>query len=198
MKIYNFFPRVNPTRIDEWIKNFAAIREMGFNAIYINPFFKMGEDKCIYAINDFYQIDKEFNIEELNFTQNINFLTKHAHDTGLKVILDIVVNHSDYTANYPSNWYNYSSDGERCKPTIVDVSTNEFITFPEVAKFNYNYPARRELLQFWSGYLTKLISCGVDGFRFDIAFSVPRSFWLDLFDSVKILKTDLILIPELC
>lgn len=107
--IYNLFPPL-AGKIANWSEFLPNISEMGFTWIYINPINQRGFSGSLYSIKDYFQMDEAFADDE-NDQKSWNsfqlFINK-AHDLGLRIMLDIVINHTavDAVDRHP-NWYEY-------------------------------------------------------------------------------------------
>ncbi len=86
------------------------IKEMGFTAIWLNPVLENNQDEASYhgyATTDYYKVDPRFGTND----EYVN-LSEQAKDMGLKMIMDIIVNHCGsehwWMEDPPSNdWINY-------------------------------------------------------------------------------------------
>jgi len=95
-------------------------------------------------------------------------LIDDVHGKGMKIIIDWVANHTGcdhhWTVEHPL-WYHKNEQGE-----FYDKNG-----WADVIDLDYsNNEMRKEMIQemkFW------VDECGIDGFRCDVAFLVPRSFW---------------------
>ena len=65
------------------------VKSLGVDVIWLNPIFSSPNDDNGYDISDYQGIMKEFGT-----MQDFDTLLKGMHDRGLKLILDLVVNHS--------------------------------------------------------------------------------------------------------
>ncbi len=65
------------------------VKSLGFNAIWINPFYKSPFKDGGYDVSDFFDVDSKFGTLE-----DFKNLTKKAHELGLKVIIDLVPGHA--------------------------------------------------------------------------------------------------------
>ncbi|MBC6409462.1 MAG: glycoside hydrolase family 13 protein [Ekhidna sp.] len=91
-------------------KSLDYIKEMGFTAIWINPVLENDMPQYSYhgyATTDFYKVDQRFGTNE----QYVE-LVKKAHKKGIKVIMDMIVNHCGsehwWMKDVPaSDWFNY-------------------------------------------------------------------------------------------
>ncbi|MCR4632839.1 MAG: glycosylase [Erysipelotrichaceae bacterium] len=65
------------------------IKDMGFNAIWINPFYVSPFKDGGYDVEDFFDVDPRFGT-----LKDFDELIKEAHGMGLKILLDLVAGHS--------------------------------------------------------------------------------------------------------
>jgi hypothetical protein len=100
IRVYTLIPTVSGT-ITEWKKMLTQIKEMGFNAIHLLPVTKMGSSESPYSATDLFEIDPSY-IDPLDpadgITQFESFV-EEAKKTGIKLFLDIVVNHINPESN---------------------------------------------------------------------------------------------------
>src|SRR5215218_8507664 len=84
------------------------IKGLGCTAVWISPPFKQRQDDPTsyhgYGIQDFLDIDHRFGTNE-----DLRELVREAHQRGLYVILDVVINHS-------GDVWGYAGEGERQHP----------------------------------------------------------------------------------
>ncbi len=101
------------------IDHLDYIKELGATAIWATPLLENDQPYASYhgyAITDFYNIDKRFGTNQLYKTY-----VKEAHDKGLKVVMDIVLNHCGN-----ENWL------------MHDIPSNNWIhQWPEFTKSNF-------------------------------------------------------------
>ncbi len=86
------------------------IKGLGCNAIWLSPVFKNRQELPDtyhgYGIQDFLQVDRRFGTNE-----DLRALVKRAHEMGIYVILDIVLNHTGDNWAYPGDYpYYYWKD----------------------------------------------------------------------------------------
>lgn len=102
------------------------LADMGFTALWPNPLLENNMDRYSYhgyAITDFYKIDPRFGSNE-----SFRTLAKEANDKGLKIIMDMVVNHCGSrhwwmedlpSADWLNTWEQYTETNHR-KSVIQD------------------------------------------------------------------------------
>lgn len=182
-------------------ENVDYLKELGINAIYINPIFVAGEYHK-YDLIDYFHIDPCFGSNE-----EFKKMVKTYHDNGIKVIIDGVFNHCGwrffafedvikngeksqykdwfYNLNFPivrpDNWEdypNYECFGyERLMPKLNTANEEVKKYFCEVGKY-------------W------VREFDIDGWRLDVASEIDDSFWREFYKGVKSIKSDGILIGE--
>ena len=65
------------------------LRDLGVDAVWISPFFKSPQDDCGYDISDFCDVDGQYGT-----LADFDALLAAAHERGIRVLLDLVVNHT--------------------------------------------------------------------------------------------------------
>ena len=182
----------NPTRSIDWIKNnvvyevntrqfnsggtfksfmpeIPRIKALGVDVLWFMPVYPIGQLNrkgglgSYYSIKNYHEINPEFGTMD-DFKATVNA----AHAQGMKVILDWVGNHTawdhPWVTEHP-DWYVHDSTGKIVTPW----------DWTDVAQLNFKNPELRKAMiaemKFW------VDQCNIDGFRCDVAFLVPRSFW---------------------
>jgi neopullulanase len=108
------------------------IKNMGFTSIWPMPLLTNNQPNTTYhgyAITDFYQIDPRFGTNE-----SYAALTQKAHQKGLKMIMDVVLNHCGrehwWMRDLPSkDWINYAgkySPTNHQRQTIQDIHASKY------------------------------------------------------------------------
>ena len=190
---------------DEFTKDIPQLKELGVKIIWLMPVFPISETKrkatggkfasefpeverskylgSYYAVTDFTKINPEFGTIE-----DFRELVKVAHDNGIYVILDWVPNHTGWDHEWlKSNpeYYTQNEGGEVIHPEGTD--------WTDVADLNYdNQAMRNEMIEDMTYWITDE---GVDGFRCDVAGSVPLDFWQQAVPELRA-KKDLFMLAE--
>jgi len=174
------------------ISNLEYIKETGFNAVWVSPFFRSPQADFGYDIADYFSAAPEYGNEK-----DIRALIDRAHALDLKILFDLVLNHtsdrhpwfleSRSSRNNPKrNWYVWR-DGKRPGGKLppnnwrnrlgrrgwhYDSSTDQwywaaFLGFqPDL---NWRNDEVRETM---FGMMRHWLDRGVDGFRLDIIGSI--------------------------
>lgn len=167
------------------ISKLDYIQSLGVTAVWINPFYSSPNDDNGYDISDYRNIMKEFGT-----MKDFDTLLKGLHDRKIKLVMDLVVNHSSdehewfkqsrsSRTNKFRNYYHWW-DAERGKPnyrySLFDINhdawkydslTNSYYLHYFSRKqpdLNWENPALRKevfaIMKFWADK-------GIDGFRLD-------------------------------
>lgn len=183
------------------ISRLEYLHDLGITAIYFNPIFKSLSDHK-YDTIDYYEIDEEFGTKE-DFRQ----LCQKAHSLGIKIMLDMVMNHSgvlfkpfaDVVENGESSrykdWFMINKF-----PVTLDKSTKDgrFYSFAfaqYMPKLNTNNP---EVMDYFSKVCEYWVrDFGVDGLRFDVANEVSHKFLKLVRNRVRAINPDVYLLAEI-
>jgi alpha-glucosidase len=161
------------------------LRSLGVDAIWITPFYPSPQVDFGYDVSDYVAIDPQFGT-----LADFDRLVKEAHKRDIKVVTDLVLNHtSDQHAWFKESrssktnpkrdwyiWHDPGPNGERPNnwysgfgphAWTLDRKTNQYyyhFFYPEQPDLNWRNPAvEKEVFQqirFW-------LDRGVDGFRLD-------------------------------
>ena len=163
------------------------IKDLGVDIIYFLPIHPIGEkgrkgvDGCPYSISDYYGI-----AEELGTLEDFKVLCDQAHQKGLKVMIDIVFNHTSrdsfLTKTHP-DWFYKNEDGTLAN-RVGEWTDVTDLTYKDRAQWDYLI----DNLVYWANI--------VDGFRCDVAPLVPLDFWKEARAAVEKVSTNHIWLTE--
>jgi glycosidase len=188
--IYEIFPRdFSPAgNLAGVTAHLDALHRLGVNILWTMPIhpigekFRKGEFGSPYSIKDYYAIDPNYGTLD-----DFKKLVAGAHQRGMKVIMDLVANHTawDSVMMAHPDFYKQDAQGHVIPPVPA---------WTDVAGLNYTSPALREymiaMLKYW------IKEADVDGFRCDVAYNVPTDFWEQVRDELAKVKPDIILLAE--
>jgi starch synthase (maltosyl-transferring) len=123
LRIYNLFPTLAGT-VPQWTAHLPRIAAMGFNAVYVNPFHYPGFSGSLYAVKDYYRLNPRFRGREADDDDALlRGFTDAAREYGLRVIMDLVVNHtskdSELVTTRP-DWFVRDARGNFVSPYATD------------------------------------------------------------------------------
>jgi glycosidase len=164
------------------------LKNLGVTVLWLMPVHPVGKLKAKgtigspYAVQDYYAINPDYGRAE-----DLKRLISEAHKRGLKVIIDIVANHTAWDSVMMKNkdFYTRNERGEIIPP-VPD--------WADVADLNYDNSDLRkymiEMLKMW------IRDYDLDGFRCDVAGFVPTDFWEQARAEVDKIKPDTIWLAE--
>ncbi|MFL5267700.1 MAG: maltotransferase domain-containing protein [Stellaceae bacterium] len=200
LRIYNLFPTLAGT-VRQWTTHLPRIAAMEFNAIYINPFHYTGFSGSLYAVKDYYRLDPRFRDgERANDDVLLREFTEAARRFGLRVIMDLVVNHtskdSELVATRPQ-WFTRDARGNVVSPYATDPADPSTKTvWGDLAELDYRPPQSRQILAYFQQLVRHYIELGFGGFRCDAAYKVPAEVWRGLIDDAKSASADVVFCAE--
>jgi glycosidase len=188
--IYEIFPRdfsaagnlIGVTaKLDE-------LKDLGVTVLWMMPIhpigtkYRKGDFGSPYSIRDYYAIDPNYGT-----LADFKALVAGAHQRGMKVIMDLVANHTAWDSVMMSNKDFYKQDANH--NVIPPVPS-----WTDVAGLNYNSAALRQymitMLKYW------INEADVDGFRCDVAYMVPTDFWEQVRTELTKVKPDIMMLAE--
>jgi glycosidase len=189
--IYEIFPRdFSPAgNIAGVTAKLDELHNLGVTILWTMPIhpigekFRKGDFGSPYSIRDYYAVDPNYGTLD-----DFKKFVAAAHARGMKVVMDIVANHTAWDSVMMTNKDFYKQDA---KGNVISPQPG----WTDVAGLNYtNNPALRSyminMLKYW------IQTCDVDGFRCDVAWGVPRDFWEQVRDELTQVKPDIMMLGE--
>lgn len=168
----------------------AAIRnELKADAVWllpIHPIGRVGRKGRLgspYAIRDYHAVNPEFGTGA-----DLRRFVADAHALGLRVLIDLVINHAacDHPLAAPGS--NAFHRDDRGRPT------RRHADWTDVIDWNYEDPAVEphllSAIEQWAG------DYQIDGFRCDVAGMVPRTMWARVRETLLRVRPDHYLLAE--
>jgi len=195
----------------EFTKDIPVLKELGVKIIWLMPVHPISETKrkatgdtftsdiedenerkkylgSFYAVSDYRGVSSDYGTKE-----DLRELIKTAHDNEMLVILDWVPNHTGWDHNWIKEhpeYYTKNANGEITDPLNEDGTS---IGWQDVADLDYSNEGLRKAmiadLQYW------LTDEDIDGFRCDVAGSVPVDFWEEAIPQLRETK-DIFMLAE--
>ncbi|MFI6785776.1 glycoside hydrolase family 13 protein [Nonomuraea sp. NPDC050383] len=163
-------------------RRLGYLSELGVDALWLSPFYTSPQADAGYDVADYRGVDPMFGT-----LADFDALVADAHALGIRVIVDLVPNHS--SDRHP--WFQQALRGERRDRYIFRDSPNDWesvfggpawtqvedgqwylhLFAPEQPDLNWDHPEVRaefrDILRFW-------LDRGVDGFRVDVAHGMIK------------------------
>jgi len=187
--IYEIYPRAFSPE-----GNFKAVtsklddlKQLGVTILWLMPIHPIGQEKkkgtigSPYAVRDYYGINPDYGTK-----RDLQQLISEAHRRGMKVIIDVVANHTSWDSVLMKHPEFYKRDAEGN------------ITYPhdwyDIAALNYSNQQLRvymtDMLKYW------LRDFELDGFRCDVAGEVPTDFWENARVELEKIRPDIVMLAE--
>ena len=163
------------------------IHKLGVDVIWLNPIFDSPNDDNGYDIRDYYSIMHEFGTMD-----DFDALLEQAHTSGIKIMMDLVVNHTSdehawfvaskssednpyrdyyYWRKEPNNWVSIFSGSAWQHDEATDAYFLHLFSKKQ-PDLNWENPQVREevyrLMTFW-------LEKGIDGFRMDVINFISKN-----------------------
>ena len=188
--VYEVFPRAFSAggNFNGVTAQLDRLRDLGVTILWLMPVHPVGQERkkgtvgSPYAVRDYYAVNPDYGSKE-----DLRRLVSEAHRRGMKVILDVVLNHTAWDSVLMKNPDFYTRDASgKIVPPVAD--------WADVADLNYDNPHLRtymiDVLKFW------LREYDLDGFRCDVAGFVPTDFWERAREELERVKPDITLLAE--
>ncbi|MCK5762182.1 MAG: alpha-amylase, partial [Candidatus Izimaplasma sp.] len=187
-QVYNRNHNLTGT-FNEFVLDLDRIKDLGVDVVYLLPIHKIGQKRkkgelgCPYSIQDYYSINPEYG----TITDFENLISE-IHKRGMKLMIDIVYNHTSHDSvllkNHPKYFYR-DETGELANKVgdwwdITDLDYTKDITL-----WGYLIDA----LLYW-------VQLGVDGFRWDVASLLPAGFLEEAEERVHDVNPSIIFLSE--
>jgi alpha-amylase len=196
----------------------STTTDLGIDAVWMNPIYP-SDTYHKYDINDYKAIDKDFGTMD-----DFKMLLSEAHKRGIKIILDMVFNHSSDT----NPWFMQGIAGKSPYDEYYMIKTKiKMSDYPGNAGW-YGKNSRMYFAGFWSempdlnaesellrtelkGVLDFWMDLGVDGFRFDAVTQVyalneypsgtpilalSKQFWMEMKQYIEAKNKDVYTVGE--
>ena len=155
--------------INAFVKHLPRLKDMGVSILWLMPITPVSIEKRQGSYGSHYAASSYIDIDPLYGTDNdFQKLIKEVHRLGMKIIIDWVANHTGYdhqwTVKFP-HFYHKNPEGDF-------TGLHGWI---DVIDLNYAIPEmRKEMIRSMKHWIKNF---DIDGFRCDMARTVPLDFW---------------------
>jgi cyclomaltodextrinase / maltogenic alpha-amylase / neopullulanase len=188
--IYEIFPRdfSSDGNFEGITAKLDELQGLGVNILWLMPIhpigekFRKGEFGSPYSVKDYYAIDPAYGTPG-----DLKNLVAEAHKRNMKVIMDVVADHTAWDSvmmKHPE-FYKHDAQGKIISPVPE---------WTDVAALNYTNASLRKymigMLKYW------VQTYGIDGFRCDSAAMVPTDFWEEARAALTKINPEIIMLAE--
>lgn len=166
--------------LNAFARHLDRLKEMGVQTIWfmpINPISitdRKGSLGSYYAVSDYTALNPEFGTVA-DFKQVVESI----HQKGMKVIIDWVPNHTGADNRWLTEHPDFFVKDSTGKAAIA-------VDWADTRQLNYNNAVMEDsmiaAMKFW------LTGSDIDGFRCDVAWNVPASFWRKCIPQLRSIK----------
>ena len=161
-------------------KHLDRLKDMGVQTIWfmpINPISKVNRKGSLgsyYAVSDYTAINAEFGTLD-----EFKELVKNIHEKGMKVIIDWVPNHTGADHHWLKEQPDFFVKDSTGKAAMA-------VDWADTRQLNYKNPVMEDsmiaAMKYW------ISNTDIDGYRCDVAWNVPASFWKKCIPQLKAIK----------
>ncbi|ELP83411.1 trehalose-6-phosphate hydrolase, putative [Entamoeba invadens IP1] len=171
--------------LDGIISKIPYLQDLGVTIVWLNPIYASPDADNGYDISDYYSISSKF-----GDMKKFDELLSRMHSAGIKVVMDLVVNHT--SSEHP--WFKASVTGEGDKKDyyIWSKETNDWRTFFSQSAWEYNATRQEYYLHLFAkgqpdlnwenssvrSDVYKMMNWwfekGIDGFRMDVINMISK------------------------
>jgi len=187
--IYEIYPRSFSARgnFDGVTERLDELKELGVTLLWLMPIHPISREKkkgsigSPYAVRDYYGINPDYGTRN-----DLRRLVDETHKRGMRIIIDIVINHTgwDSVLMKEPEFYQRDASGRIVSPH----------DWTDVAALDYRNQKLRaymiEMLKYW------LRELDLDGFRCDVAGEVPTDFWESARAELEKVKPNIVMLAE--
>jgi glycosidase len=194
-----YTPSYGPTSSISGLKGLLAklddLSALGINAVWLTPIFDGNYNG--YAEKNYYKISSALGTED-----DLRQVVQKAHQKGIKILLDLVINHTwiqhpffqnvlALKGNSPfANYYLWSG-------VPGSSGFSYYYNWTDLPNMNVNNPELEEYLYNVAAYWIREFD--VDGYRCDVAWGIDarnHTFWQEMRRRIKLLKPEAFLLAE--
>jgi len=155
--------------LNAFAKHLDRLKAMGVETLWfmpLNPISKVARKGSLgsyYAVADYTKLNPEFGT-----MADWQRLVQAAHAKGLKVIIDWVPNHTGADNRWLAQHPNFFVKNKEGQPAVA-------FDWDDTKQLDYKNPEMQDSMIAAMRYWVK--TSNIDGFRCDVAWNVPASFW---------------------
>ena len=151
------------------IRHFSALESLEIDALYLLPInpTDIQNSRSPYCITNNFEVRSE-----LGGSEGLELFTQAAHDRGMKVILDVVLNHASINHTCANEKDFFSLDGNESPFHPIGTNWNDVYQINHFNEYHSEYLLNS---------LFSFLEMGIDGFRFDATSFLPNKkleLWL--------------------
>ena len=162
-------------------QHLGRLKDMGVQTVWfmpINPISKVDRKGALgsyYAVSDYTALNPEYGT-----MADFKHVVQLVHEMGMKAIIDWVPNHTGADNRWLTEQPDFFVKDSSGKAAIA-------ADWADTRQLNYKNPVLQDsmiaAMKYW------VLNTGIDGFRCDVAWNVPASFWQKCIPQLKSMKS---------
>jgi glycosidase len=193
--VYGVIPRnFGDPAFQAVVNRLDYLQELGINALWLAPVNVSPSGDYGYAIVDYFALNPNYGSKE-----DFRRLVQEAHARGIRVLMDLVPNHSSAEHPYFLNTLERGEESHYWE--FYDRNDNgdftHYFDWTHLPNLNYENPEVRRWMIEASAYWVREFD--IDGYRVDVAWGIRErrpEFWMEWRRELKRIKPDLLLLAE--
>jgi glycosidase len=170
------------------------LQDLGINALWLAPVNVSPPGDYGYAVVDYFELNPRYGTKE-----DFKRMVEEAHARGIRVLMDLVPNHSSAEHPYYRDSINNGKQSHYWE--FYDRDENGMFThyfdWTHLPNLNYDNPEVQRWMLEASSYWVREFD--IDGYRVDVAWGVTErkpEFWMEWRRELKRIKPDVFLLAE--
>ncbi len=170
------------------------LQELGITALWLAPVNVSPPGDYGYAVVDYFELNPRYGTKE-----DFKRMVDEAHARGIRVLMDLVPNHSSAEHPYYRDALNNGKQSHYWEFYDRDVNgmPTHYFDWTHLPNLNYENPEVRRWMLEASAYWVREFD--IDGYRVDVAWGVTErrpEFWMEWRHELKRIKPDVFLLAE--
>lgn len=196
--VYEIYPRSYSLfgNLPAITQDLSRLKNLGINCIWLMPIMPAASPHG-YNITDYYNINPDYGTK-----QDFENLITAAHQNGIKIMMDLVINHTSAVHPFMEDAFEYKQYSPYYNFYEWDLNGNyEYLNnWWDLPNINYEHKWVRDYLMRMIKYWVE--SFNIDGYRCDVAWGVNDTrpsgpaFWQRFRNTLKSIKPDIFLLAE--
>ena len=171
-----------------------ALQDLGVTALWLGPIHPSPAYDYGYAVKNYFELNESFGTED-----EFREMVQQAHQRGIRVLMDLVPNHSSNEHRY---YYDTERNGQDSHQwDFYDRNANgeptHYFNWTNLPNLNYDNPEVEAWMIEASSYWVREFD--IDGYRVDVAWGIKErkpDFWPKWRAALKRIKPDVLLLAE--
>ena len=191
--VYEIYPvsYSNESTLNAITDDLQRIANLGIGTVWLTPVFT-GPEAHGYAITDYFAVNPA-----LGSPEELCCLIEYSHAGGMKVILDLVINHTSISHPFMIDAMRYGENSIYRDYYLWNPDGSYQSYWTDLPNLNYGNPEVWRHFLLASNYWVE--NFDIDGYRCDVAWGIQErnpEFWVAWRDSLKEISDDLLLLAE--